>query len=146
MTGHWWQCDKCEFQSDFRSIVDCGIVAFFWDILSKDWEQGLLVRDCTQCGEKSMRITYKFPRSEQEVISTYHIVGLSGSNFEYLPMLWEGTPRSDPHARWFDFKYLGDQRKRGAYWGLNKPAVLTSDDLRRLIDLYEAKTGSKLFA
>jgi hypothetical protein len=146
MAGYWWQCTKSSKQVDFEEVVNQGIVSFFWDVLSLQWDQSLLTQTCLSCREKSLRITYKFPREKEETISVIHIVGLRDADEEYLPMLWEGMPHSNPESSWFDFKYLGDRRKRGANLGLSRPAVLSQVELASLLQLYVDKTGKSLVA
>ena len=56
-------------------------------------------------------------------------------------MMWGAETSDDPGLRVFDFKYM----ERRSNWGLNKPAVLTRDDMRGLFTLYAAKRGASAF-
>lgn len=104
----------------------------------------MLTRQCLKCNEKALRISYKFPRKEEETISVIQVVGLTDFEEYYLPMLWEGMPHSDLKERWFDFKYLGGKGKPGANRGLNRPAVFSRTELTKLFELYRTKTGNPL--
>jgi hypothetical protein len=103
-----------------------------------------LRKKCPKCKRGKLRITYRFPRKEQEELSVIHIVGLRDREEEFHPMMWETIPRSDPKSRWVDFKYLGAKRKRGASQGL-RPAVFARSELRRLFDAYCNITESESF-
>jgi hypothetical protein len=68
-----------------------------------------------------------------------HIVGLDYEN--WLPMLWETRPQSDPETRLSDIKYVS----RNNTWGLNKPAVLTQSGPRELFAVYSKKVSNRPF-
>jgi hypothetical protein len=145
MPGYWWECEEnCGYTSDFNTVAGCGIVAFFWDILSVTWDENLLAKVCGKCGKKSLRITYEFPRKEKEVIRVHRVVGLRVDD-DYLPMMWEGVPKSSPGQTWFDFNYLRGKHTRGANRGLNRPAVFGAKELSELFTLYREKTGQQSF-
>lgn len=88
-----------------------------------------------KCGAE-MRISYDFPRQQKEVLQVIRMVGIEWSP-EYLMMMWETAPTSDPDERWFDFKYL---RERNS-WGLNKAAVFPQASLKKIFALYREKAG-----
>lgn len=88
-----------------------------------------------------MRITYLFPRKEKETLRVVHIIGLGKPGDDYIPMMWETYPLGEKEIHWFDFKYIN---KRNIL-GLNRPAVFTHDDLKKLFDLYRTKTGNNFF-
>ena len=134
MARYWWQCISCGDRPAWLKV--CGsrsIAAFIWDELAPSgWDQGLLRRKCTQCSRRSLRITYRFKRSDPERISVRHIVGLPPDG-DHLPMLWETFRHSSPRKCWIDFKY---QRGRSP-WGLSKRLVLEKTQLARLLRSYE---------
>jgi hypothetical protein len=144
MAAYWWECEGCGKSVDFPNATGAGgITRFIRDILlPSDWDQSLLLRQCTACDKPLLRMTYEFPRGKETVsLHTVHIVGLDKD--EYLPMMWETCPMDSPQERWlseerwFDFKYIN----KSSIFGLNKPAVFLQDELRRLFDLYRTKTG-----
>ncbi|SRR6266571_1203209 len=136
MPGYWWHCEGCG--KDFAFSKACGrtsIAAFIHDdLVTSNWDQALLLRPCPDCAQTSLRIQYEFPRKDRELVTVYRIVGL-GPGADYLPMMWETGPASEPDVRWYDFKYLGGRNVRG----LSKPAVLQQQQLRRLFDLYRER-------
>jgi len=112
------------------------IAAFIWDELAPSgWDQRLLRRRC-KCKRRSLRITYRFQRGDQDRVSVKHIVGL-GPDGDYLPMLWDTFRHSSPRTHWIDFKY---QRGRSP-WGLTKRLVLEKAQLVCLLRAYEHATG-----
>jgi len=145
MPGYWWQCENCRPDSSF--LEACGsksIAHFIWDVLlPSSWDQSKLLLHCKNCGQQSIRITYEFPRKEKEVFRVIHIVGIGPLFDEYIPMMWEtyqvGNGKGE--VTLFDFKYIGKR----SVWGLNKPAVFSRDDLKRLFALFCEKTGSLEF-
>ncbi len=105
MPSYWWQCTRCGYSPpSFKSVCKSrGIVHFLRDeLLLAKWDQELLVRQCPSCRERSLRITYEFPRQKKETIRVLHIVGVDRG--DYLPMMWETSPSPDLTKRWFDFK------------------------------------------
>jgi hypothetical protein len=88
-----------------------------------------------------MQIAYDFKRQKRETVVVNHIVGLEPNPDHYMPMMWEGAFMSDPESRLFDFKYQIQRQN----WGLNKPAVLSREDLQRLFKLYCELTGELNF-
>ncbi len=143
MPSYWWQCKSCGSKSIFPIVAKCSsIVTFIWDIMvPSDWEQSLLLRECPKCGNKALRITYDFPRKTDPVTpKVVQMVGLPPNADNYMAMLWETEPTEYPKERWLDFKYMNGKNP----WGLNKAAVLSKQDLVRLIRVYETKTQSRL--
>lgn len=142
MPGYWWQCTECNKPASFPDVnADQGIVTFIWDSLRQSgWDQTLLLRDCPSCGRHLMRITYKFPREKDpEVIRVLHIVGLPCNDDGYLPMMWQTQRIKPPKEEWFDFKYMNGRNN----WGLNKAAVFTRADFKRLLELFREHTGQQ---
>jgi hypothetical protein len=146
MPGYWWECLSCKLKKDIR------ITHFIWDVLlPSDWEQSHLSKQCNNCGENNLRITYKFPPYEI-FLSVKHIVGLGPFSEEYVPMMWETQPYGDwktiPYGKegdiWFDFKYLKRGKRRNNF-GLRRPAVFNQGDLKDLIELYKRRTGISEF-
>ncbi len=84
-----------------------------------------------------MRISYIFPRDDKIELQVKHIVGISPSNDVYVPMMWETIPNGSLNETWFDFKYINNR----SIWGLNKPAVFTNQDLKKIFNLYKNKIG-----
>lgn len=140
--GYWWECEQCGHACTF--LEACGsksLAAFVWNVLlPAHWDQRVLTKRCLACLADSMRITYEFPRTDREVLRVVSIVGVSPRG-KYLPMMWETYPVSDPDDRWFDFKYLNGVNP----WGLNKPPVLSREDLRMLFVTYEERTKRSVF-
>ena len=129
---------------NFNEICNSsGIVTFIWDQLNKlNWDQSILVRECSHCNQKSFRITYHFPRKvDQVTLSVLNIIGLIANNDGYMPMIWETQPLQYPDEKWIDFKYMNGRNS----WGLNKPAVLDKENLRSLAELYKVHSGKTLF-
>jgi len=141
MSGYWWEC-SCGNQT--KSVHGKGgqIPTFIRrSIIESGFDQKLLVQPCPKCKVHApMRITYHFPRNVRETVQVLHIVGLDGGDGGYVPMLWETMPKSSPSKRWFHFNYMIKQSP----WGLNKAAVLSLEDIRRLLELYGTKTGRSL--
>lgn len=142
MARYGWQCMSCGDRPAWLTVCDSrSISAFIWDELAPSgWDQRLLLRRC-KCQRRSLRITYRFQRSDPERISVRFIVGL-GPDGDYLPMLWETFRHSSPRSRWIDFKY---QRGRSP-WGLNKRLVLKKAELSRLLRAYKRATGLVIVA
>ena len=142
MPGYWWQCKKCGEKREFREAANRRSVPdFLWeDLVPAEWDQALLTLPCpTSCGSR-MHLTYKFPRSKgtTDTVMVVHIVGLQKGG--YLPMMWEAFFLSEPASSFFDFKYV---RGKSMY-GLNRPAILTQQDLREMFELYSRVTGSRM--
>lgn len=137
MPSYWWQCGRCGNIRTFDEAVGTGVVTWLWDALARGgWDQGALARGCPQCGNAgSSQITHHFPRKERETVSVVSIVGLPEGT--YLPMAWITRPQSAPSARWCHFNYMEGRSN----WGLNKPAVLTGEAMRRLLALLHEKAG-----
>ena len=142
MPAYWWQCDKCERESSFESVVNSrGLPHYIRDVLiPSGWNQNLLVRPCGSCEGGHAYITYEFPRSDREIVRVIHIVGLGDENEDYIPMMWETHFAPYEAETCFDFKYI---RGRSAF-GLNKPAVLSKSELQELFSLYERSTGNNI--
>jgi hypothetical protein len=64
------------------------------------------------------------------------LVGL-GRTDDCVQMLSETIPDGDKANTWIDFKYI----KGRNIWGLNKPAVFSKAELKKLFALYTARTG-----
>ncbi len=143
MPAYWWECESCGNTVDFthaRSVS--GMPRFIREVLIlSDWDQGHLLRECSQCGQNSLRIAYEFPRCEKESIRVFHIVGIVDACEEYIPMMWETLPAPYDGEHWYDFKYINGLN----IWGLNKPAVFTRGRLVQLFNLYCQKTGVARF-
>ena len=78
-----------------------------------------------------MRITYQFPRSaDSDLVHVISLIGLDRG--EYVPMMWETCFASAAETTYFDFKYTYQNHN----WGLNKPAILTKQDLSEMFSLY----------
>jgi hypothetical protein len=101
-------------------------------MVASAWDQTLLAKPCS-CGSE-LRITYDFPRQNKEVLQVIRMVGVEWTP-EYLMMLWETAPASDPSERWFDFKYIRGRNP----WGLNKAAVFPQELLKALFALLPSK-------
>lgn len=140
--GYWWECEKCEKQFDFNTACGSpGIAHYIQDHLKKDWDQTLLVRDCPDCKSHSLRIAYEFPKRERQLFRVYHVVGIDWNNGAYVPMMW--VTKESPYSgeMIYDFKYICGRQT----FGLNKSAVFSQNDLKRIFDLYCEKTGVKSF-
>jgi len=139
----WWRCDGCDSEVGFQAAVGSrGVAHFILDTLTpSDWNQSTLVVDCQRCGAHKLRIRYEFPRASPEFVTVLHIVGVGPDPTGYLPMLWETRFDSDPEGSVFDFKYLNGR----STLGLTKPAVVSQDQLRRLLRLYRERTGVAQF-
>jgi hypothetical protein len=131
----WWQCQHCNSTTDFFAATSTqSLPAFLRDrMVPSGWDQTLLAQPC-KCGAE-MRITYHFPRREKEVLQVIRMVGIEWSP-EYLMMMWESAPASDPNERWFDFKYLRGRNP----WGLNK-ALFPQASLKQIFALFRHKAG-----
>jgi hypothetical protein len=136
MPGYWWQCHVCNATTDFLAATSTrSLPAFLRDrMVHSKWDQALLALPC-KCGAE-MRITYDFPRQQKEVLQVVRMVGIEWDP-EYLMMMWETAPASDPNERWFDFKYLRGRNP----WGLNKAAVFSKATLTEIFALYREKAG-----
>jgi len=146
MPGYWWKCDgcnrRCEFNDpDLPADLRFGSVApFIRDVLvPKNWNPVHLLRHCPGCGQQALRIAYEFPRENAEQLRVIGIVDLTWderrdaqADQEYLPMMWETYFLGNRNRSYFDFKYIRGKR----VWGLNKPAVFSQNDLRRLFEKY----------
>jgi hypothetical protein len=140
--AYWWECEKCGQQSDFRTACgSAGMAHFIQDQLKKNWDQPLLVRDCPGCGSHSLRIAYEFPKRQRQLFRVYHIVGIDWDNGAYVPMMWATRESPFDGELIYDFKYIGGRRARG----LNRPAVFSRSDLKRIFGLYCEKTGVESF-
>lgn len=140
--GYWWECEKCLTTFDFQPACgSAGIAHFIQDRLKKEWDQSLLTQICPGCGTKTLRIAYEFPGKERESFRVYSIVGIDDDDGKYIPMMFETkeTPKCDVSV--YDFKYL----KKRSTFGLNKAAIMSQDNLRKIFDLYCQKTGRKSF-
>ncbi len=144
MPGYWWECEGCSQQVGFKEVTGTSsIYGFLWGkLVPSEWDQKLLVRTCAKC-QGSMRITYDFPREEKETVRVHHVVGLVLVGGNYLPMMWEGAFKSEPDTHFYDLKYLG--RGKGGLRGLNRPAVLSQEDLKNLFALYCRTVGVEKF-
>lgn len=139
MPSYWWQCDTCQIVETFPAVCEAsGIVTFVRNILiPSDWDQSKLILPCPKCGGHKLRITYDFPRQKDPVrLNVVHLVGLIHDDAYYLPMMWETRPSTDTET-WFDFKYISGN----SLWGLNKAAVFSRSELKRLFQTYEQKCG-----
>ena len=116
MPPYWWECTECgKQQLDFKATCGSrGIVHFLWDqMLPAQWDQSLLVKQCSSCMKQGVRITYLFDREEKpETVRTVHIVGIQPSS-DRLVMMWETSSKSDLSQRWFDFKYVKGRKHLG---------------------------------
>jgi hypothetical protein len=73
-------------------------------------------------------------------VQVVHIVGLSLGD-GYTPMMWESRSIARPRVQWLQFNYLNGGPNP---WGLNRAAVLSYAEMRRLFALYRSKTGKRL--
>lgn len=143
MAGYWWQCENCVTESTFQEACDSrGIAHFIWDVLiPSSWDQTKLVKNCKNCGKQSLKITYQFPKKKEKVVfRVIHIVGINPFE-DYIPMMWETYQVGYEKDSIFDFKYVVGR----SIYGLNKPAVFSRDDLKKLFALFCEKTGSLEF-
>jgi hypothetical protein len=136
MPGYWWQCHDCGNKATFLVASSTrSLPAFLRDkMVHSGWDQALLVAPC-KCG-KEMRVTYDFPGRRRELLQVIRMVGIEWGQ-DYLMMMWETAPASDPRECWFDFKYLRGRNP----WGLNKAAVFPQASLTRIFALYRQKAG-----
>ena len=144
MAGYHWQCSNCKQESSFSQVkANTGIAKFIWQtLLPANWNYNLLIRECPQCHEKEMRITFEFPRQQNpELLQVKQIVGLPVGN--YLPMMWESFPFGSIDESWFSFNYITLVDGKINSWGLNKAAVLDEDEFSKLTQVYERCTGRK---
>ncbi len=137
MPGYWWECKDCGEKTKLL------MARFVWDELRpSSWDQNLLVKQCLHCGkEKAMQIKFEFPRKHRTVLTLVQAVGLDSDDDDYLPMMWETIPDSEPDKRWFDFKYVVGRKN----YGLNRPAVFTRERLAKLFALYCKVAGESSF-
>lgn len=135
MPAYWWECKACGEKTKLS------MARFVWDELRpSSWDQHILVKQCLHCGaEKAMRITYEFPRDRKELLTLVQAVGLSSPDDDYMPMMWETIPHSEPNVRLFDFKYVVGRKG----YGLNRPAVFTRERLAELFALYCIKVSGE---
>ena len=142
MASYWWECANCSAKFEFQDVCESrGITHYIWDVLiPSDWKQSHLLKKCPKCNQEELRVTYVFPRADQTHIQVKHIVGL-GPFDEYISMMWETVPDGSKEKTWLDFKYINGRN----IWGLNKPAVFSKEDIRKLFQLYRDRTGDKSF-
>lgn len=135
MKSYWWECQSCGSTSQLK------IAAFIRDALApSSWDQALLVQPCP-CGN-TRRITYEFPRKEDpRKVIVHGIVGLSDTEDDYLPMMWETVFADNVDVTHFDFKYIRGRNLNG----LMKPAVFRQDQLRILFELFRKKRSVASF-
>jgi len=141
--GYWWECEKCGKQVD-DFMIACGspgIAYYIQDKLKQDWDQSLLVRDCPACHNHSLRIAYEFPKREKQFFRVYHVVGIDFNNGVYVPMMWVTKELPYDGEMIYDFKYICGRKT----FGLNRAAVFSQDDLRRIFALYCQKTNIPTF-
>ena len=142
MPGYWLQCDSCQTEESFQDV--CGMssaVRYIREVmLPSNWDQSKLTLDCPKCGKHELRIAYDFPRADRVRLSVLHIVGLVFDDPYYLPMMWEARATHDPEP-WIDFKYINGNNP----WGLNKPAVFSRSQLKKLFTIYEERCGGVPF-
>lgn len=142
MPAYWWECSDCGNKVEFPEACESkGITHYIWDVLiPSNWNQSKLIKKCTGCSKDTLRITYIFPRKDQVNVQVKHIIGL-GPFDEYVPMMWETIPDGDQNETWIDFKYINGRN----VWGLNKPAVFSKEDMRKLFTQYRNRTGDTSF-
>lgn len=142
MPSYWWECASCGAKQDFQDVCESkGITHYIWDaLIPSGWEQTNLLKKCKACGQNELRITYIFPRAEETHLQVKHLVGL-GPFEKYVPMMWETIPDGAREGTWIDFKYVNGRNIRG----LNRPAVLSKEDIGKLFHLYRDRTGDKSF-
>ena len=140
MQGYWCQCEQCGSDAEFTAAYNTtSICTFIRDVLVPSrFDQELLLRVCPTCGKRALRITYEFPRRVREGLRVLHIVGHPpNEGDDYLPMMWESYPISDPDERWFHFNYMNGRNP----FGLNRAAVFDMVSLRRIFEIYRERTG-----
>jgi hypothetical protein len=121
--------------SSGKSIA--GITYYIWDVLiPAAWDQTYLLKRCGKCNQDNLYMTYIFPRADQTHLQVKHIVGV-GPFGEYVPMMWETIPDGNKEETWIDSKYIHGRN----IWGLNKPAVFSKEEIRKLFQLFSARTG-----
>jgi len=142
MASYWWECSHCGSRFEFKDVCESrGITHYIWDVLiPSGWEQSHLIKTCFQCNNGDMGITYVFPQADQTHIRVKHIVGI-GPFDKYVPMMWETIPDGNNEETWIDFKYINGRNM----WGLNKPAVFSKEDIKKLFQLYRNRTPDKNF-
>ena len=138
--GYWWECESCKEKTSFRDTVGVEIAAFIWDTLSNDWDQTLLLRECSRCKGRRLRITFNFPRQNRSVFRVKHIIGTFITN-SYLAMMWEFYEIGNPNLSKYDFTYLTGRNP----YGLKSPAIISSEELKELFNLYRNKTEQNTF-
>lgn len=136
---YWWECESCGAKPSFPDTVEMQIGAFIWDRVRKDWDQGLLVRECSKCKERSLRIAYDFPQHGL-VFRVKHIVGVQDIE-SYVPMMWEFYEIRNPSLSKYQFNYLTGRNPMG----LKTAAIVSAEELKRLFMLYCEKTGRSTF-
>lgn len=143
MASYWWECSSCGSQHEFSNVCQSGGIAhYIWDVLiSSGWDQSHLLQDCMKCGQHALRITYIFPRKDETLLQVKHLVGLGPFEDIYVPMMWETIPDGSIDETWIDFKYINGRN----IYGLNKPAVLSKQNIRELFQLYRERTGDNNF-
>ena len=140
--GYWWECEKCSKEFDFQSACGSeGIAHFIQDYLKIDWDQNLLIQNCPDCKTHSLRIAYEFPKKDKQSFRVYHIVGIDWNNGAYVPMMWSTRESSYDGDMIYDFKYICGRKT----FGLNRAAVFSQQDLKRIFQLYCEKTGINSF-
>lgn len=140
--GYWWQCKSCGHQASFKQTTgDSSIGPFLWDkFVPSDWNQELLVRDCPECDERTLRIAYHHPtKKKKRHVFTYSIVGKTWKDAKYVPMMWETEFGDNQGVMYFDFKYIIGRKAKG----LENPASLTRSELNDIFALYRARTGKQ---
>ena len=142
MAAYWWECTSCSARFEFQDICEYrGITHYIWDVLiPSGWDQSHLLKKCPKCNEKELRVTYVFPRADETHIQVKHIVGIGPSD-EYVAMMWETIPDGSKEETWFDFKYINGRN----ILGLNRPAVFSKENIRKLFQLYRDRTGDRSF-
>ena len=73
MPSYWWSCEKCKKEFAFKDVTDNStIYHFIWKtLLPSNWDQEKLLLACPNCKNKSLRITYEFPRKDKEIVRVY---------------------------------------------------------------------------
>jgi hypothetical protein len=148
MPGYWWQCDQSSGHRVERFDQVCGLrlVAFFFDLAEREWDQGRLVFPCHICSGH-LRINYVFPRAKPLQLAVHHVVGSlyvsDAGDWKYLPMWWESLATGEQQTN-FDLKYVGWSRARGyEARGLARPAILKASDLADLAEIYQRIVGKQ---
>lgn len=132
---YWWECESCHAQASFPDTVGAEIAAFIWDTLSKNWDQDLLLRQCTRCNERRLRIAFNFGSAHPYVFRVNHIVGIFADK-EYVPLLKEFYEVSKPDQPKYDLTYLRGRNPAG----LKKPAIVSGEEMKELFKLFCEKT------